>query len=86
MVERRKKQWREFGRRQRDELAGHIENLSPDAIANALTAVASNARIEIRCSMDMKTEIEKVSGRYGLTITAYLLRLHELAAEKLGKI
>lgn len=83
MTERRNKQRRESERRQRDELREQFDRTHARDIDAALRAVASDARIEIRCPAETKTEIEAAAGRYGLTVTTYLLRLHELATEKL---
>jgi len=87
MIEKRKKQQRESDRRstdrRRDHLAEKLGGLTSKQIGGALSATESDARIEIRCPLSTKLQIEALAGRYGLTITTYLLRLHELAAEKL---
>lgn len=83
MTERRSRQRRENERRQRDELREHFGQLPARDVDAALRAVASDARIEIRCPAETKSEIESTAGRYGLTVTTYLLRLHELTAAKL---
>jgi hypothetical protein len=85
MSENRRQQRRATDRRstdrRKDLFAEALSNVSPDAIQAAL-AVA-DARIEIRCPAPTKAEIEKTAGRFGLTVTTYLLRLHELAQSKL---
>jgi len=85
MVNKRSQQRRATDRRssdrRKDLFAETLANVPPEAIQAAL-AVA-DARIEIRCPSPTKTEIENAAGRYGLTVTTYLLRLHELAQSKL---
>jgi antitoxin component of RelBE/YafQ-DinJ toxin-antitoxin module len=42
-----------------------------------------DARVEVRCTSTTKAEIEAIATRYGLTVTTYILRLHELAVKEL---
>jgi len=87
MIEKRKKQQREAERRgadrRRDQFGEKLDGTTRQQIEGALTVTESDARIEIRCPLSTKLQIEALAGRYGLTITTYLLRLHELAAAKL---
>lgn len=87
MIEKRKKQQRESERRsadrRRDQFGEKLGTVTQKQLEGVLTATESDARIEIRCPLSTKLEIETLAGRYGLTITTYLLRLHELAAAKL---
>jgi hypothetical protein len=69
--------------RRSDRLHEAVSGLSPDEIKFALKI--SDSRIEIRCPSPLKSEIEATAGRFGLTVTTYLLRLHELAREKLKR-
>jgi hypothetical protein len=84
--EHRRKARRESDRRQSDrrtDLLGLVmSGVTTSQLAETLTP--KNARVEIRCDMDTKAEIEAVAGRFGLTVTDYILRLHALAAAKLG--
>jgi hypothetical protein len=83
-VERRK-QRRQSERRSADRRADTFDpalrSLQADAVESALAK--RDARIEIRCPSDVNAEMEAIAGRFGLTLTTYLLRLHDLAKEKL---
>ena len=70
------------GERRKDTLSPALRNVS----ARELDAVLNvrDARIEIRWPSTIKDEIEVTAGRYGLTVTTYLLRLHELARSKIS--
>ncbi|MFW5857618.1 MAG: hypothetical protein ACOCX4_07060 [Planctomycetota bacterium] len=72
---------RRAGERRRDTLGPALEGITGAEVAQAL--LRADARIEIRCPAETKAEMEAVAGRHGLTLTAYLLRLHTLAVRHL---
>lgn len=82
--ERRVSQRRQSaGDRRRDALGEALGGITKADMHGALQV--SDARIEIRCPSPVKAEMEAIAGRYGLTLTDYLLRLHAVARERLGK-
>jgi predicted DNA binding CopG/RHH family protein len=80
MSERRKQQ-RRLNERRTDLLAETFQDTTGEEIRQRLEV--SDARIELRCPSTTKEQIEATAGRFGLTVTTYLLRLHELAHAKL---
>jgi hypothetical protein len=80
-VTERRLQQRRSSERRADEFSPVLGRITPGELAESLTR--RDARIEIRCTAEVKAEMETVAGRFGLTVTDYILRLHELAKSKL---
>jgi predicted DNA binding CopG/RHH family protein len=87
MTDKRTQQRRNSDRRQNDRRAdlfdAELKDLTRGEVQSKLEI--SDARIEIRVPAPIKAEIEATAGRFGLTTTTYLLRLHELAIAKLSQ-
>lgn len=49
---------------------------NPKDLHQALEGAVASARIEIRCTQAEKAYIQAVADHYGLTVTSYLLALH----------
>ena len=85
MTERRQRQRRTTNQRtadrRQDTLGPALKPISKREVESILSV--SDARVEIRCPATTKDEIEAIAGRFGLTVTTYLLRLHELARSRL---
>jgi len=67
--------------RRSDALTPALQDPRADDVEQALSL--ADARIDIRCSPETKAEMEAIANRYGLTLTAYILRLHNLAVRRL---
>lgn len=87
MDDKRARQRRDSERRasdrRADRLGQALDGISTEEIETALEV--RDARIEIRCPSTTKAEIEAAAGRFGLTVTTYLLRLHDLARARLAE-
>ncbi len=79
----RREQDRRGNDRRVDALGPALQGIGAEALDQILGC--KDARIEIRVDRATKARMEQLAARYGLTLTSYLLRLHTLVEETLGR-